>query len=218
MDHLREVRSNVNTQLREIPFVRSALNGATDRDAYIAYLSLIANQYARHSPKVMALAASRCTDSHPEFAKYLFQHATEEQPHNEWAFNDLRDLGVSEAQIHAAKPVPSCAGLIAYSYFAAERGNPVGIFGWMYVLEAVGSDLGNEAGRAVQKGLGLVRSKGLRFVKGHGAADQDHIKDIEKQIRRIKDGTELAEIDHVADVVAALYVRMFLEVDLGLAA
>ena len=174
----------------------------------------IANQYAPHSSKVMAIAASRCTDDHPALATYLLRHAQEEQPHSEWARKDLLDLGVSGEEIDAARPVPSCAALIAYTYFTAAYARPVGLFGWMYILEAVGNDLGSDAAKQLTQGL-HVGKKALRFVGGHAVADRAHIKEIEREIERHARGNELAEVVFVAEVSADLYVRMFREVSEG---
>jgi hypothetical protein len=99
-------------------------------------------------------------------------------------------------------------------YYTAAFANPVGLFGWMYILEAVGNDLGSEAAEKLNKGLRLG-NKGLRFVGGHGVADRTHTKAIEDQIgRHVKRG-DMADVQYVAEVAADLYVRMFREVGGG---
>lgn len=212
MKHLHQIRKRVDEELRKTVAVRDVLAGKPDRDRYIRYLLRIANQYAPHSPKVMAIAASRCTDHHPELASYLFRHAAEEQPHNDWARDDLRELGVPKSQIEAARPVHSCAALIALTYYTAAYANPMGLFGWMYVLEAVGNDLGSAAAKQLRQGLRLSKS-GVQFVAGHGVADRAHTRQIEEQIQQHIRGADFREVCFVAEVVGDLYVRMFQEID-----
>ena len=161
MDRLRELRKVLDARLRKTPLVKSVLEDestpetlATFPRRYIRYLSQIAQQYSPHSPVVMALAASRCMSSHRELSRYLLHHAREEQGHDSWAFEDLLALGCSRAEMASARPVPSCAGMIGYTYFIAEHANPVGLFGWMYVLEAVGNDLGPSAAQSSAKNWG----------------------------------------------------------------
>jgi len=131
MDYLNRVRQGVDSQLRQIASVKRLLEGKLDRDTYVRYLLRVAHQYAPHSPKVMAIAASRCTDTHPELAAYLLHHAAEEQGHDAWALHDLHDLGVPDSAVKSALPVPSCDAIIGYNYYVAAYGNPVGLHGWM---------------------------------------------------------------------------------------
>ena len=43
--------------------------------------------------------------------------------------------------------------------------NPVGLFGWLYVLEAMGDDLGGMVAKALGNALQL--DSGLKFLAGH---------------------------------------------------
>jgi len=211
MEHLIEVRKRVFSELNDTRVVKALFAGTPDPNAYVRYL-INAYNYAQYSPKVMAIAAARCMDTHPELATYLLHHADEEQGHDKWAFEDLRDLNVSEAEVRAARPVPSCAAMIGYIHYVAGYANPVGLFGWMYVLEAVGNDLGTLVAKRLKEVLGLS-GRGLRFVARHGLSDTDHTKDLTQQIQNyVRRNEDLTEVYHVADVVADLYVRMFREI------
>lgn len=154
MEALLAIRKQVLDELLQTRALRQVKAGTVDRAGYIRYL-LNVFHYAQYSPVVMRIAASRCLASHPELASYLLRHAQDEAGHHLWALEDLRDLGVGEEEIHASRPVPSCAALIGYTHYVAGFANPIGIFGWMYVLEAVGLDLGN---LVVEK----LRSAGVR--------------------------------------------------------
>ncbi len=212
MEHLLEVRNRVFDELRETRVIKTLFNGTLDRAAYVRYL-LNAYNYAQHSPKVMAVAAARCTETHPELATYLLHHAIEEQGHYQWALEDLRDLHVEDAAAQSARPVPSCSAMIGYIHYTAGYANPVGLFGWMYVLEAVGNDLGTVAAKSLKNALKLSGSGGLRFVARHGVSDTDHARELTEQIQKhVTKDADLKDVCYVADVVADLYVRMFHEI------
>lgn len=211
MEGLPAIRKRVVEDLTRTRAVRSALDGTLDRDAYVRYL-VNAYNYAQYSPRVMALGASRALATHPELASYLLHHATEEQGHELWALADLAELGVPEAEARARRPVLACSALVGYIHFVAGHANAIGLFGWMYVLEAVGSDVGTELGRRIDAGLKLG-GKALRFVAGHGIADTDHTTEITEMIDRYLTDPEDARFVHeVAEVVGDLYLRMFREI------
>ena len=211
MEKLLQTRARVREAIVETPLVASLMAGRISRDAYADYLRNVF-AYAEHSAKVIALAASRCMNSHPGLARYLLHHAEEEQGHDRWALDDLADLGYSQAQVTAVDPVPSCSAMIGFEYFTAGHANPVGLFGWLYVLEAMGDDLGSDVAGKVDEALSLG-GKALRFIAGHGVADVEHTADITTQIdRHLAAPEDRRAVEHVADVIAMLYVGMFREI------
>lgn len=210
MDELVTIRKRVYEELSTTRIVKQVLGGSPDLEGYKRYL-MNAWSYARFSPVVMALGASRCVASHPELSRYLLRHASEEAGHDAWALADLEDLGVAAATTRASRPVNACAALVGYVHYLAGFGNPVALFGWMYVLEAVGKDLGTLAGRELAKGLG--GSQAVRFVAGHGSADSAHTDELAEQIREfVKREDDRRDVAEAASVVADLYLRMFREI------
>jgi pyrroloquinoline quinone (PQQ) biosynthesis protein C len=210
MNRLRAVRRNVKAALEGTKVVQAALNGTVTPAVYARYL-VNAYHYAGHSPKVMAIAAARCMDDHAELAAYLLKHALEERGHDLWALSDLRSLGVAEDEVKRTDPVPSCSALIGYVHYVAEVADPVGLFGWMWVLEAVGEDLGSAVAAKLKGSLpARVQS---RFITGHGVADTVHAHELEEKIEdHVRTDESRASVHRVADVVADLYVRMFREI------
>jgi pyrroloquinoline quinone (PQQ) biosynthesis protein C len=214
MEVLLAIRKRVYEELCATRIVRGVLDGKPDLAAYRGYLAN-ARWYAQYSPVVMALGASRCSASHPELAAYLLHHAAEEQGHDGWALADLADLGVPQAEALAMRPVPSCAALVGYVHYLAGHANPVALFGWMYVLEAVGNDLGTIVGKQLAQGIGGGGGgKGpVRFVAGHGIADTDHTAELAEQISaHVRAPEDQAAVAEAATVVADLYLRMFREI------
>ncbi len=210
MKKLHDVRKGVHDELVSTRLIRDILDGKPDLAAYARYLMNV-RYYAQFSPVVMALGASRCVATHPELAGYLLQHADEEKGHDAWALADLEDLGVTRKEALAARPVDSCQALVGYVHFLAGHDRAIGLFGWMFVLEAVGNDLGGIAGQKLGEGLGEARSA-VRFVAGHGVADTDHTREIIEQIDRyVTTPEDQSAVLRASEVVAGLYVRMFRE-------
>jgi pyrroloquinoline quinone (PQQ) biosynthesis protein C len=211
MTTLLELRKNVEQELRATRIVAGVLEGRLRPEDYVGYLAN-ARYYAQFSPVLMAQGAARCMASHPELARYLLHHAEEEQGHDSWALEDLADLGVPKEQALAMQPVRSCRALVGYVHYLAGTANPVGLFGWMYVLEAVGKDLGTIVGAALEGAMPKGRTGAVRFVARHGEADADHAEDLAEQIRdHVREEGDRAAVLDAAEVVADLYLRMFRE-------
>lgn len=211
MEVLREIRAETISELASCRIVAEALAGKSRREDYVAYLTNVYH-YARFSPVIMAAAAARSVQTHPELSLYLLRHAAEEQGHDGWALEDLGKLGVSEAEVAATRPTPCCAALVGYVHDLATSGNPIATFGWMYILEAVGADIGTVAGE--QLGNAHEAADGpVKFVAGHGVADTDHSTEIEEQIRTfVKDPEDRATVCETARVVSHLYTTMFRQI------
>jgi pyrroloquinoline quinone (PQQ) biosynthesis protein C len=212
MEHLLEVRRSVLQRIQATPGVARVLAGEGTREFYGRYLTNVWH-YARHSAIVIGMAGARAVPDDPELAHYLLHHAREELGHEQWALEDLAALGVGREEVEASRPVPSCAAMIGYEYYVAGHANPVGLFGWLYVLEAMGDDLGHLASEQIRAGLGL--EGGVKFLAGHGEADEAHTADLTVQIRDNVKPADRPDVHHVADVVAELYTRMFDELSSG---
>ncbi|MGH9512510.1 MAG: iron-containing redox enzyme family protein [Terriglobales bacterium] len=156
--------------------VKDLTRGHVSSDQYKAYMSDV-YCYALHSSQVIALAGARMVLSHPPLAQYLFRHAEEELGHDKWAASDLHDLGMSSAEVENILPSSPCIRMIGFEYFYAAHANPVGLFGWMFVLESLGGKSGSGIAQAVDTALNLG-GKGTYFLRGHGDADAQHSKDL----------------------------------------
>lgn len=209
MKHLENVRANVRDTLKNVGWIADALVHKPDPKIYQRYLTNVWH-YAQHSATVIGLAGTRCVLSHPPLAQYLLHHALEELGHDQWALDDLQALDIAEADIRKSRPVPSCAAMIGYEYYVAGYGNPVALFGWLYVLEAMGDDLGHMVAEGFKEGLALPG--GVKFLAGHGEADEEHTKDIIEHIEKHISGSDLEDVHYVADVVGDIYCRMLREI------
>lgn len=156
--------------------IRQLMQGRVTKEQYKTYLMDVYS-YALHSSVVIGIAATRMVHSHPPLSEYLFRHAGEELGHDRWAASDLRDLGMSENEIDSIQPSSPCARMIALEYYYAAHANPVGLFGWMFVLESLGGKIGGDIADGIDKVLAL-NGKATYFLKGHAEADAHHSEDL----------------------------------------
>jgi heme oxygenase len=187
--NLRELQERATRSLLATPLAQSVLEGKLRKSEYIAYLQDVFF-YALHSSQVIAIAGSRLALSHPPLAQYLFHHAAEELGHDKWAESDLLELGVPMEAISNTSPSSACLRMIGLEYFYAAHDNPVGLFGWMFVLESLGGKVGGRFASAIDSALDL-NGKAMYFLKGHADADAHHSEDLV----RVIDACVTAEAD-----------------------
>ena len=208
MKELLEIRKQVADGMRQSASIQPFLEGGGSLETYKRYL-LNVYQYSRHSAKVIAMAAARCMKDHSRLGLYLLHHSAEEEGHDKWALQDLAELGVPEDTARNTYAVPACAAMVGYTHYLAGYANPVSIFGWLYVLEAMGDDLGSSIAQLLDQNLKL-EGKSIRFVAGHGVNDIAHTAVITKQLQQhVTDNQDMSDIIHAAEVVGGLYVQMF---------
>lgn len=193
---LRVLQETVTNRLMSTEIVRRVMRGDLTLDQYKSYMADV-YCYALHSSQVIALAGSRLVLSHPPLAQYLFRHAEEELGHDKWAASDLRDLGLGPSDIGSIVPSSPCARMIGLEYYYAAHANPVGLFGWMFVLESLGGKIGGGIATAVDQALQLG-GKGTYFLRGHGEADAHHSEDLYDVIS--------ANVESAADRADFLYM------------
>lgn len=173
---LETLQQDIYSQVTTHPLVEAISARRMDRKQYRTYMEDV-YAYAQHSSQVIALSGVRLMDRQPDLARYLLHHADEELGHDKWAASDLGDLGLSPADIAASRPSSACLRMIALEYYYAEHENPVGLLGWMFVLESLGGKIGGKIARGIDQALQL-NGRGTYFLAGHGDADTHHAEDL----------------------------------------
>lgn len=133
---LRDIECQDATSRCLLPteLIRAARQGATSTSRHEACPSVVCF-YARHDARHIALPGSRLVDKHPAFAVQLFGPAGGTMGHGARATEDLRALGRTCAETEALGPNSPCARTIALDWWCPAHANPIGRFGWMFVLE-----------------------------------------------------------------------------------
>lgn len=84
------------------------------------------------------LEASRTRSQDPVcklLAVYLEQHIEEERGHDNWLLEDLAALGAPNEQLLDRPPLPSVAALVGSQYYWVHHAHPVGLLGYIGLLE-----------------------------------------------------------------------------------
>ena len=204
---LRDLQKQAVDRLMSTKIVTNLMQGKVSLEQYKTYMCDVYS-YALHSSQVIALAGSRLVLSHPPLAEYLFRHAEEELGHDKWAESDLADLGLFPAEIKAVLPSSPCIRMIGLEYYYAAHANPIGLFGWMFVLETLGGKSAGGISTAIDKCLNL-NGKATYFLRGHGDADALHSEDLCSVIgENVKDPEDVRTFLYVLAESEALYCEI----------
>jgi pyrroloquinoline quinone (PQQ) biosynthesis protein C len=195
-------------RLDQHPVGRELVNGTLSKDQYVAYLTQVVHQ-VRHSAPMLARAAARLEQlGRQRLAQTFRRKAGEEDGHDAWALQDLSALGVSR---NAALSTPCCSAVRAYSAWLGHcaESNPTAVLGLAFALEWLGS------ARAGQAAANLVRrapiegiESAVRFLSGHGDADDEHIRAFAEPLSEISDPDEVEAIVLSARLTSNLYLGM----------
>jgi heme oxygenase len=97
--------------------------------------------------------------------------------------------------------------MVAFLYDQIQRGNPMGFFGMVQVLEGTSVAIALTVADQLKSGLGLP-PQAMSYLSSHGALDQEHLKFFESLMNQVEDAADQAAIIHAAKVVYRLYGDM----------
>ncbi len=102
--------------------------------------------------------------------------------------------------------------MVAYAYDTVTRGNPVGFFGMVYVLEGTSVSLALRAADRIQASLGLP-SRAFSYLRSHGELDQEHVHHLAEILGRLDDPSDRDAVIHCARGIFWLYGNVFRGLD-----
>jgi hypothetical protein len=98
--------------------------------------------------------------------------------------------------------------MVAYAYDTIARGNPVGFFGMVHVLEGTSVALALTAADRIQEGLGLT-AEAFSYLRSHGVLDREHTAQFARLMDRLDDAGDQAAVIHAARMFYRLYGNVF---------
>lgn len=183
--------------------------GTLPRDLYLEYLAQVAHQVRGSGPMLEQAGQRLHHMGRQRLAALFLTKAGEEDGHDAWALADLNALGVSH---EAAVSAPCCGPVQAYQAWTSYLVEvvPVAVLGLAFVLEWLGYA---RAGRAASNLVAQRRipdiGMAVRFLRGHGEADQQHIQSLANALEDITDPDEAEAILLSARVTSALQLGLF---------
>jgi hypothetical protein len=107
---------------------------------------------------------------------YLEHHIPEELGHDDWLLEDLESLGMSRDQVLGRVPSPTIAALVGAQYYWIQHVHPVGLLGYMALLEGYPPSPHDIDRVQAATGYGPAAFRTLRL---HADLDPQHRNDLD---------------------------------------
>lgn len=206
-DTLRHRTDHSRQELFAVPVIQDALRGDIALGQYRAFLCQ-AYHHVRHTVPLLMACGSRLHRRHEWLRTAVAEYIEEETGHEEWILSDLAACGGDPDKVRASRPHASTELMIAYAYHQVDRGNPVGFFGMVHVLEGTSTALATNAAASIQRALDLPASA-FSYLNSHGSLDVAHVRFFEGLMNRLSDDEDKDAVIHCARMIYTLYADIF---------
>ena len=198
--------------LIQVPQLRAGLAGEISREAYVDYLTQ-AFHHVRHTVPLLRLARDRMLHN-PQLAAALETYIAEESGHEHWVLADITAAGGDADHARLAEPHAATSAMVRRAYEAVGLGNPVSMFGMVFVLEGTSVAMASQGASAIQASLGLPAAA-FTYLNSHGALDQEHLRFFAGLMDGITDPADQEAIVLMAREMFALFADLFRSIDMG---
>jgi pyrroloquinoline quinone (PQQ) biosynthesis protein C len=202
--------------LVRIPIVQACLGGQVSLPSYLAFLQQ-AYHHVRHTVPLLTYCSERVPQRLHWLRPALEEYSDEEHGHDEWILDDIETCGGDREQARQSEPGFAAEVMVAYAYDTIARGNPVGFFGMVHVLEGTSVALALTAADRIQRGLRLP-SRAFSYLRSHGTLDREHTAHLARLLDRLDERDDQAAVIHAARVFYRLYANVFRDLPMPLAA
>lgn len=211
-ERLGDVWLLLEEYLDEVPVLRRLEEGTVTLEDYQRLLFNLRQQVVDGSPWI-SRAASNFDIAHFEFRTAAIKHAQEEHRDYLMIERDYVAVGGSLDALRAGRKNVGSEALSGYMFTYADRPNPVGLLGAMFIIEGLGAKRAAGWAAKFQDELGLADNQ-VHFMRYHQEADAEHTGDMEAILSSGLISEEDAdEIVRCAEVVARLYALQLTELD-----
>jgi pyrroloquinoline quinone (PQQ) biosynthesis protein C len=193
--------------LLSAPVIRRCLAGEVDRELYVRFLTQ-AYHHVRHTVPLLVATAECLPPRHAWLREALAHYIAEEEGHDAWILDDIAEAGGDRDAAAASEPAIPTAAMIAHGWYTVLRGNPVGFFGMVYVLEGTSVALASRAADSIQTALGLP-SRAFTYLRSHGELDKEHIGHLSSILERFTATEDCTAVTRCAKAIYWLYGHMF---------
>ncbi len=204
---LQTETSSAQQAFLSLPLLRAGVTGNIDKPLYIAFLRQ-AYHHVKHTVPLLMACGSRMPERLRWLQVALGDYISEETGHEEWILNDLAACGMDKDKMRHSQPGQAAEIMVAYAYDLIARGNPVGFFGMVHVLEGTSIALAQRGASSIQTQLDLPDTA-FSYLTSHGALDIEHVAYFEKLMNRLDDSDAQAAVIHAARRFYYLYGEVF---------
>lgn len=189
------------------PIIQGALRGEVSLPSYVAFLRE-AYHHVRHTVPLLQAMKAALPPRHAWLHTALDEYIEEEAGHDEWILDDIRACGSDAEAVRHGAPGHATEVMVAFAYDTVARGNPLGFFGMVHVLEGTSVSLALLAADAVQQPLALPDAA-FSYLRSHGTLDREHTAHFALLMDRIGEPRDQAAIVHGARAFYHLYGDVF---------
>jgi heme oxygenase len=213
-NHLLEQTATARQGLLATPIIQGALRGEVSLPSYVSFLRE-AFHHVRHTVPLLQAMKAALPPQHAWLHGALDEYIEEEAGHDEWILDDIRACGEDAEAVRHGAPGHATEVMVAFAYDTIARGNPLGFFGMVHVLEGTSVSLALLAADAIQRPLALPDAA-FSYLRSHGTLDQQHTAHFARLMDRIDDAQDQAAIVHGARAFYRLYGDVFRSLPLPL--
>ncbi|WP_421204207.1 TenA family transcriptional regulator [Aeromonas enteropelogenes] len=203
---LQQATSHEREHLFNAPIIEACRRGDIQRETYLAFLTE-AYYHVRHTVPLLMATGGKLGQEYEWVRAAIKEYIEEEYGHQEWILSDIRACGGDAEAVRHGQPGLPIELMVAFLYDQIQRGNPMGFFGMVQVLEGTSVAIALTVADQIKSGLGLP-PQAMSYLSSHGALDQEHLKFFESLMNRVENPADQAAIIHAARVVYRLYGEM----------
>jgi len=206
-DQLQSQTRGARDKLLAIPQIQQGAQGTISLGTYVAFLTE-AYHHVKHTVPLLMACGSRLPMEKEWLRTAIAEYIEEETGHQEWILNDIKSCGADAEAVRNGKPNAATELMLAYAYDSIARGNPVGFFGMILVLEGTSIQLASTAAEAIQQSLQLP-AEAFSYLSSHGALDIEHMHFFASLMNRVSDTNDQQAVIHMANMMYQLYGDIF---------
>ncbi|MBN0979250.1 MULTISPECIES: iron-containing redox enzyme family protein [Pseudomonas] len=206
-DELQDATQQERHELFNLPIIVSALRGDVSLESYRAFL-VQAYYHVRHTVPLMMACGARLPARLEWLRKAVCEYIEEEYGHEQWVLDDIVACGGDRIAVRDGQPSLSIELMVSYLYDLIARGNPVGLFGMVNVLEGTSIALATHAAGSIRTRLGLPETA-FSYLSSHGSLDIEHMQTYRRLMNQLEDRDDQEAVIHASKVVYRLYTDMF---------
>jgi pyrroloquinoline quinone (PQQ) biosynthesis protein C len=206
-EQLQQTTQAEQADLHSIPIIRKALTGEVTLNQYVAFLTQ-AYHHVKHTTPLLMACGARLGDDKEWLREAIAHYIDEEIGHQEWILNDIAACGADAEAVRRGSPAFSTELMVAYAYDTIARGNPVGFFGMVHVLEGTSIQFATHVAGILQQSLGLPK-QAFTYLSSHGSLDLEHVDFFRGLVNQLDSDNDKACLVRCAKAVFRLYGDIF---------
>jgi thiaminase len=206
-DQLQAATQQERTELFNLPIIVDALEGKVSLESYRAFLTQ-AYYHVRHTVPLLLACGARLPLRLEWLREAVCEYIEDEYGHEQWVLNDIEACGGDKSSVRQGQPSFPIELMVSFLYDLIARGNPVGLFGMVNVLEGTSIALATYAADSIREHLELPDTA-FSYLSSHGSLDIEHMQTFRRLMNKLEDPNDQAAVIHASKVVYRLYADMF---------